>query len=187
MNEDWDALLGAGDGARDIRYRCAECDADHRGLPDLAFRRPDDVFALSTEEYAARVRDSSDLCVLDGEHHFLRAVLPVPVVDTDFEYCFGIWVEVEAGDFARYREHFDGDPPPGEGPYPGRLANAIPGYDWDGDTRVAAQPMPDGKRPRVALESGDPALLRHQREGVELSDLLRILQPFIDHQQDAEG
>lgn len=182
MEHDWDALLRGDEGSDDVRHLCAECDVEHRGLPDLAFRLPDAIFALDPSERAGRVRDSSDLCILDDDRHWIRAVLPVPVVATDFEYCFGVWVEVRADDFARYREHFDGDPPAGEGPYGGRLANAIPGYDDDAPD-VRAHLLPDGKRPRLEVSASDGALARDQRDGVELADLLRILQPFIDMEE----
>jgi hypothetical protein len=179
MEPSWDDLTAPDD--EPIVYRCAECDAEHRGLPDLAFRLPDDAFAIPEDERPARLRSSNDLCIVDGERHFVRAVLPVPVRETDYEYCFGVWVALEEPDFVRYRELFDEDPPDDEGPYVGSLSNAVPGYDHDVPLATNVHLQPDGKRPRLELKPSGHALAVHQRQGIDLGELLRILKPYIEH------
>jgi|GEM_PF-4079314 len=189
MELDWNQFFDACRDDGGPRHRCAECDTDHQGLPDLAFRFPDDVFEVPASERALRVQHSSDLCVLDGERHFLRAVLPMAIVGTEAEYCYGLWVEVSGAVFERYRAIFDDDPPPGEGPYAGRVGNAIPGYADTLGLGVRAHLVPDGKRPRLELTDTAHAhdLVEHQRRGVELAHLLRVLAPFIDRAGDRRG
>ncbi len=75
------------------RYRCASCGQEHDEL-EPGFRRPDAFFAVPQSERAARVRESDDLCVIDGTAHFVRAVAPLNVRGRGEAYQWGLWVKV---------------------------------------------------------------------------------------------
>lgn len=62
--------------------QCSICGETHPiDELELAYRRPDAAAILTEDERAQRVRENADLCVIDGERFFVRAVLPLAVVE----------------------------------------------------------------------------------------------------------
>jgi hypothetical protein len=56
-------------------FVCSICGETHSGLTtDWAYNLPDEVWALSEPEKAARTKYDSDLCKLD-DRHFIRCIL----------------------------------------------------------------------------------------------------------------
>ena len=168
----------------EYRYRCGECEEEHVGLPELGFRLPDVCAEIPEDERGERVRSGSDFCVLDDEHHFVRAVMPIPLLDdeggkVDDEYCWGVWTSLSETNYDRYRELFDEDPPDGEGPYFGWLSNRVPGYPFDDSLALNVHLRSEGQRPRLELQPSSHPLAMHQRYGMKLSELLEHLGPFL--------
>lgn len=58
------------------RFKCPTCSKWHEGFPDVAYDRPYYVTEVPDAEFASRVFLTSDLCVLDDTHFFVRSVLP---------------------------------------------------------------------------------------------------------------
>lgn len=92
---------------------CETCGLSHHTWPpDIAFQRPDAVWNMPGKERAVRVKENDDLCVVDGERHFIRAVLFIPLPERDEQWGIGLWVEIAHQDFARYLGIYDSDPIP---------------------------------------------------------------------------
>ena len=168
----------------EYRYRCATCEEEHVGLPELSFRLPEICAEVSEYDRQERVDSGSDLCVLDGEHHFVRAVLPIPLVGDhgeplDADYCWGVWSSLSRSNFERYQELMGEDPPDSEGPYFGWLSNELPGYEFPDHLRMHVHLQDDGQRPRLELERTEHPLAVHQRDGMRLSELLEHLGPHL--------
>ncbi len=128
-----------------MRYRCPSCSDIHHGFPALAYNLPDAIFLLSAEEKERRAVVSSDLCILDDEHYFIRCVLPVAVNGYEEGFEYGPWVEINAEDFSRYSVWFNLGVSPGWHSIEGRLANAL----------AASRPTTLGIRCRVLLPDDD--------------------------------
>ena len=116
--------------------KCPECDTEHE-LLEPAFRRPEEVFRLSREDRASRVDEDDNMCRMlvlpDSEipatyRYFLRTVLPVRIRDRDDFTHWGIWVETSEADMYRVRELWSDPRQALEPPFPGKIANGIPGY-----------------------------------------------------------
>jgi hypothetical protein len=155
-----------------VRFQCTSCGEWHEGLHDLAFEAPYHYDQLSPAEREP-ARKTDDFCVI-GTDYFIRAVLPLPVIDADDEFNFGAWVSLSEHNFRRYLELFESTEVEGEGPYFGWLCNRFP---WYPDTlylkaNVYLRPFPS--RPRIELEPTDHLLARHQREGVSIETLGEI-------------
>lgn len=157
-------------------FLCTCCGERHNGLPDLAYDAPLFYAELSDEEKETVARKSDDLCSIRDEHFFVRAVLFVPILGTDHNFGWGVWVSLSESNFRRYVEQFEAAEPEQDDGWFGWLSNRLP---WYPDTlllktSVWLQPYPS--RPLVELEPTDHLLSVHQREGVDLATLQRIVE-----------
>jgi hypothetical protein len=160
------------DAAPRIRHRCPSCTEKHAGFPAIAYSLPDVVFALSRDERNQRAVTSSDLCVLDDERFFIRAVLQVPVADQAVGVEYGPWVEVSSTDFCRYAVGFNGAGHAGWFTAAGTLANAFPASESSTlglACRVVAPDDEPKSRPRVKVQDEAHPLYADQANGISLS------------------
>jgi hypothetical protein len=107
--------------------RCSQCGEEH-AVGEPAFGAPDEVFAIPAAERAERVRGNKDLVILDGTRFFVRAVLPVTVVDQDQCMRWGVWVELSSEDAREVYDRWDDADQAECPPMEAHLANRIPGY-----------------------------------------------------------
>lgn len=148
-------------------FVCSICGETHAGLTtDWAYTLPDEVWALSEPEKAARTRFDSDLCKLD-DRYFIRCILPVPLVEQQNAFCWGAWAEVEQSTFYRYVELYEVDGSE-EPPHHGMLANALSPYGQTIGVPVLIQFGDPAKRPVLTTQPNDQSVLaQEQRVGID--------------------
>ncbi|MDX1579953.1 MAG: DUF2199 domain-containing protein, partial [Gemmatimonadota bacterium] len=112
-----------------MRFECRVCGEIHEGLPDIGFEAPYYYTTVPERERDRRCRLTPDLCVIDGEDHFLRGVLEIPIEGTSETFGWGVWSSVSEPNFRLYERTFEGDDPARYGPFLGWLSSRIPGYD----------------------------------------------------------
>ncbi|QBF26995.1 DUF2199 domain-containing protein [Pseudomonas tructae] len=148
---------------------CSQCGADHAHDPgELAFRRPDALFALSPEEREHNARHNNDWCVIAGERYFLRALLPLAMAEQNDNYCIGIWVELQPSDFERVCELWRDEHQADEPPFAVRLANSIPTLPQTLGLEGQLQLSGPTSRPSVTLSTSSHPLAVEQVNGISL-------------------
>ncbi len=160
------------------RYRCSKCDLWHEGFSDLSYDRPGYAADVPEEERGTRVFLTSDLCVVDDEHFFIRCNLRMRVKGTDDDFGWGIWSTLSKEKFLRYQKHYDEDMS-GWDPMFGYLSNSLPNYPETKSLRLSVQPTTRGLRPLATLEPTDHPLAVDQREGISLERALKFTEPFL--------
>jgi hypothetical protein len=159
-----------------IRFECPCCNTQQTGMMDLAKRLPDPIAVLSEEEQQARAHVSADLCSLDGEHFFVRAILYVPIRKTKDSIGFGVWGSLAEQNFKTYFDEFENHDPQ-FGPFFSWLCSDLPPYDCGGlESQMAFQP--NNKRPLIHLAESDHPLSVAQREGITVDELARIYEAW---------
>lgn len=158
-----------------IRYTCQTCGEVHEGIPDIGFDAPIYYYQISPEERPRRVSLSEDFCSINDEDFFIRTCLEIPIRGYEESFMWGVWVSLSRPNFERYRAIFEEDPPEGEGPYFGWLSNRIEPYPDTLNLKTRVNLQRDGARPRLELEPTDHPLAVHHREGIELEDLLKLI------------
>ena len=140
--------------------RCSVCGKEH-DLLEPAFRRPDIIFALSPEEREARANEDDDMCRLgpgagepEGYRYFLRAVLPVRLVDAADSTAWGLWVELSEADILRVRELWTDPRQADEPPFSAVIANHVPGYPETLGLPVRVQLQDPPRRAELSFEPG---------------------------------
>jgi hypothetical protein len=132
----------------------------------MGFQLPDEAWAMPPPEREKRVVANADLCAIDRKRFFIRSVAMVPFSHTEGYFGWGLWAEVSKKDFFRY---IDEHAKKGEKlkPFPGRLANALPGYPNLAGKDVEVLPGPKTQRPTLRFPAKSRHLLaREQRSGI---------------------
>lgn len=146
---------------------CQECGIEHP-IEDLelSFRRADVVAGLSAEELSSRVQENNDLCVLDGDRFFVRAVLPLAVIGREIPYNIGLWVEVSQRTFERVYELWDESGQADEPAFPAHIANDIPSHPSTIGLAATISLTGPTTRPMVTLLAAEHPFVREQRSGI---------------------
>ena len=165
----------------ELTFQCRTCGEVHVGLPAFHFGGPAQLGAVPPEEFDARVDLTDDSCTLDldGQHHFVRAQLEIPIRGTDDHLTWSVWCSLSAASFSRYVELFDdAGREPGEAFF-GWLCNAVPEYP---DTmflkthvHVRSYPL----RPWVELEPTEHPLAVEQREGISAERAIALAERLL--------
>jgi hypothetical protein len=162
-----------------MAYRCHTCGQEHDTLPDLGADKPDHWFGIPPGERAARVKLTSDTCVIDGQDHFVRGLLLLPLTDADLPgdaFGIGVWVSLSARNFQTYLDHYDSAD---IGPFFGWLCTRIRGYDPPTTTLKSRVRFRGGTmRPMVEMEPTDHPLAVDQRNGIPTKRAWEIIHQY---------
>jgi hypothetical protein len=158
-----------------IRYQCATCGEMHEGIPDIGFDAPLYYHQIPEDERDSTAKLSDDFCSINDEDFFVRTCLRIPIRGHEEDFMWGVWVSLSRENFDRYRKIFNDEPPEGEGPYFGWFSNRIEGYPETLNLKTRVHLQRGGARPLLELEPIDHPLAVHHREGIELEELLRLI------------
>lgn len=162
-----------------LGYDCRSCGQHHDGLP---FSYGSDAPAYWSEQLAYDPESELDqeLCVVRGEHYFVRARVVIPVLDAAESFDWGVWVSLSAPNFGRMIDLWSTPGREQEPPYFGWLSTEIPLYEPSTlhlKTHVHTQPV--GKRPTVELEHTDHPLAVEQCNGITLARVQQIAERLL--------
>jgi hypothetical protein len=111
---------------------------------------------------------TSDTCVIDDEHFFVRGCLEIPVHGSDDPFVWGVWVSLSEPNFFRFQELLDDwlcSPPR---PYPDSL-----------HLKTQVHLRNRGIRPSIVLEPTDHPLAIEQRDGISSERVAEIYEVMI--------
>ncbi|MBL9127845.1 MAG: DUF2199 domain-containing protein [Verrucomicrobiales bacterium] len=148
---------------------CSVCGGIHDELP-FAFgaEAPDIYWSVPEGERSRRTLLSSDQCVVDDRHFYVRACLEVPIRDAEpgAVFSWGVWVSLSETNFERMADLWTDAKRTSEPPYFGWLSTRLPGYPETLNLKTNVHTRPVGERPFVELEPTDHPLAVEQREGI---------------------
>jgi hypothetical protein len=154
--------------------QCHQCGRELGEHPvDIAFSLPDVVWALDETERAKRATFDTDLCVLDRNRFFIRAIAYVPILQTDKHFGWGVWAEVSPAVFGRYLDLYRIDARD-EPIASGVLANTPVGYPPMQDQAVDIAFGTAAERPRLTLHVSTHPLSLEQKTGITMARVHEI-------------
>lgn len=160
-------------GTRDPRvvgyFERAECGDTNIPL-EHSFGMPDAVWSLSGEERGDRANIGQNFVKLDGERHFVRALLSFDVEHYG-DWSAGLWVEVSAEMFEQVQSVWDHPDRYMALTFAGRLANDLSGLELPG--RIGSGVTLHAVDPEQALrvrDSMDPELQKMRVQAWGRSD-----------------
>ncbi len=154
----------------ELHGRIAEADPSVRGFFERArcghaavplerrYMLPDPIFELSQEEKESRAKVGGDFASLDGSRFFTRAMLPIPVEDTD-SWDVATWCEISRSDFQALLDAWNLADDYARFSCQGKLANDCADVDPSGylDASVTLG-VRDADQLPVVMSSGDTRL-----------------------------
>lgn len=156
-----------------MSYRCSVCGETHEDLPHVGIDKPDHWWDVPEDERDRRVKLTTDTCVIDDEHFFIRGVIEIPVIGHPDNFGFGVWVSQKRENFQTYVENFDSD---SIGPFFGWLCNRISYYEEETlFLKTMAHFRGASLRPGIELEETDHPLPVAQRHGITLEEAWKIV------------
>ena len=164
-------------------YRCGSCGQIH---PGLAFAFAVDA-PLAWDQLAnADLGDDSvlddELCIISGEHHFIRGLLEIPVIDADTVFAWNVWSSLSPENFQRAIDVWDSPDRASEPPYFGWLSTDLAVvYPTTLNLALNVHTREIGQRPFLEVEPTDHPLAIEQREGITL-DRVREINARMRHQ-----
>jgi len=161
-----------------MSYRCTTCGELHEELPDVGVGYPDQYWDVPEEERESRIESTSDTCIIDGEHFFIRGVIELPIHDYPERFGLGVWVSQKRENFNTYLENFDS----GEiGPFFGWLCTDIAYYPEDTLLlKTMAHFRGEGLRPIIEVEQTEHPLSVDQYKGISIEKAWEIVHFYMD-------
>lgn len=169
------------------QFKCSCC-GDILDGPPLAwhFDAPVPWKTLSPGAREERGELTSDQCVIDDEHFFIRGLVEIPVVDGDGPFAWGVWVSLSKANFERAAELWHDSNRVSEPRYFGWLCSSIPGYPETLHLKTAVHSREVGLRPLVELETTDHPLSIEQRGGITVARVQSIAEGMHHHNDSAQ-
>jgi hypothetical protein len=158
-------------------FMCEICGQFHAGqYVSFASDSPDPYAALNDSRKESRTLLGSDQCVIDDKHHFIRGLVELPIIGLDEMFLWGGWASVWEKDYDEISQFWD--TPEREkkiGPYKGRLANNVPGYDPGTlNLKCTIKILPVGTRPLFIIDEPSHPLAIEQHNGISLERVRQI-------------
>jgi hypothetical protein len=119
-------------------------------------------------EFAARVELTRDLCVVDGQHFFIRGHILIPILDYTEQFIFSVWSSLSEKSFVHVNERWNDESRDKDPPYFGWLCSPIPVYVDTLHLKISVQSQKVGFVPHFTLEPTSHPLSVDQRNGISL-------------------
>jgi hypothetical protein len=150
----------------DLGYTCRCCGKYHGELPmSYGAEAP----AYWRGEFAADASSllESDVCIINGEHYFVRGTLEIPVIGADEAFSWGAWVSLSEANFKKTLDLMSAEGRESEAPYFGWLSTELPVYGASTlNLKTHVHTRPVGLRPTIELEPTDHLLALEQHKGI---------------------
>lgn len=175
-----------------LRWKCGTCEEWHYGpCLDFGYDAPDYWTSENEEANEIGFFDSGkeglpatflneDICVLDGEHYFVRGIIHLPILGTAETLGWGVWGSLSRASFEKMLLMND-DPKREE--LPGMfswLSNQIDEYPDTLNLKMTAYIQELGTRPIFELEETDHPLSQEYHHGISPERVREIMTRWLD-------
>ncbi|RAV21223.1 DUF2199 domain-containing protein [Paenibacillus contaminans] len=158
-------------------YLCSCCGKRHPDLPrSYGCDAPYLWFQAKPEEREARFRLDSDLCVMDGEHFFIRGNVEITIVDDTQPFIWDVWVSLSKASFDKSVSTWTKKGRENElEPMFGWLSTALPCYSESTlSLKTMVHTREVGVRPFIEIEPTEHPLAVEQQNGISLKRVQEI-------------
>jgi hypothetical protein len=131
------------------------------------------------EEFSARVKLSSDQCVVDEQQFFIRGHIEIPIHKHPEPLSFSVWSSLSEESFFHMGDRWESPDRDCDPPYFGWLCSSLPVYPSTLHLKLSVQSRRPGLTPLLTLEPTDHPLAVDQREGITIERWHRIARELL--------
>lgn len=157
-----------------FRFKCADCEEWHEGMPSFGTHAPSLYNSIPEPERQARCYLTSDTCIVGDEFFFVRGCIEIPVIGADEPFIWGAWVSLSEKNFDEFASTLDKAERSEFGPYFGWLSTELLVYPSTQNLKTHLHIRDHGMRPLIELEPTDHPLAVEQRQGMTVERLGEI-------------
>lgn len=162
-----------------FRFKCASCCEWHEGMPGFGASAPLYYYSIPDAERSARCELTTDTCIVDGEHFFVRGCIEIPVRGADEPFVWGAWVSLSPHNFEQFVGLLSRKDRSQYGPYFGWLSAHFTVYPDAENLKTNVHLRDDGIRPYIELEPTHHPLAVEQREGISAGRVAEIYAAYM--------
>lgn len=168
----------------DIAFTCKICGKEHIELPALGCRRPA-AFIAARNAGCENIRETDDICVIDGQTFLVRAVLDLPIIGHTTTMQYGPWGSLSEQSFAKYMKTNDDPDQSKIGVMFSYLNNELPGYPGCLGLHCNLVPQDNHQRPQLVLHTKqDHPLVHDQINGITLDRAIELVTQALHPRED---
>lgn len=164
--------------ATDLGSTCS-CGERHGELP-LSFHAEAPAYWTPELDGRPGCELTSDQCVINGQHFFVRGLIEIPVLDTGEVFSWGVWVSLSEATFLHASTRWYEDGRENDEAYFGWLSTELscyPATTLNLKTNLHTRPI--GLRGFVELEPTDHPLAVEQRDGITTARVQQIAEQLL--------
>jgi len=143
-------------------------------MPTFAADAPLYFYSVPADERDGRCRLTSNTCIVDRQHFFIRGCLELPVHGAEENFVWGVWMSLSEANFERFIAAFEESKRSHIGPFVGWLSAELPLYPSTENLKTRAHLRDDGIRPFIELEPTGHPLAVEQRNGITVDRVAEI-------------
>jgi hypothetical protein len=171
-----------------MNFKCSVCGGVH-AAGDFAWHFHEPIPWLSASEgereNSAMTEDQCELVTHEGVHFFIHALLHIPIKGSDNVFTWGVWCSLSEASYLEVSDNWENSERTKMGPYFGWLCSQIPEYPDTLYLKTHVHQRDVGLRPLAELEPTMHPLAVHQREGIPLEQLNRMVS-ILYHQHEIQ-
>ena len=168
-----------------FEFTCKCCGKVRSGVPAYHTDRPAPYWDVPEDKRESDVFLTSDSCVIADKLFFIHGCLEIPVVGTDEQLTWGVWVSMKEENFLLWQDHYEIPTRSHLGPFFGWLCTIIPAYPDTLHLKTMVHLRDNGIRPYIEVQPGEHPLAREQQQGITLDRLAEIIHQIED--KEVEG
>ncbi len=168
-----------------FEFTCKCCGKVHSGVPAYHADRPVSYWDVPEAKRESDIFLTSDSCVIADRFFFIRGCLDIPVIGTDEQLTWGVWVSLKEENFCLWQDHYEIPIRSHLGPFFGWLCTLIPAYPDTLHLKTRVHIRDNGIRPYIEVQPSEHPLAREQEHGITPDRLSEIIHQIED--KEAEG
>ncbi|MGV9313590.1 DUF2199 domain-containing protein [Streptomyces sp. NPDC003691] len=155
-------------------FTCSCCGRQH---PELPMNYSTTAPYMWDESFSERSDCllSSDQCVVQAQHYFVKGLVEIPVVGSDDVFSWAVWVSLSRENFSRAADRWNTVGREAEEPYFGWLSTDLLSYSPSTiNLKTHVHTRPVGRSFLIELEPTNHPLAVEQRTGITLDRVREI-------------
>jgi hypothetical protein len=141
---------------------------------DIGFDAPLYWHQIPEAERCDRAELTPDFCSIDNRDFFVRGLIPIPILESDQFFMWGVWTSLSVKNYSRMIQLWHDPKIVDEPPYFGWLANKLPSYPDTLNLKTNVQSKNVKSRPYITLEPTDHPLALEQRNGITYASVQEL-------------